>query len=368
MALFAIEVQDGNIDGPYTESRALAYAKEANRQRARRRRAGTGQTRPRITAVTDRWRRREMSNVSSHRHSGGEEVWLIPIGIVLAVGVVLYWAGRLAAVIAGTTCTATSSRSSPRFAHLGNPSAAWHANVGPPAVYWFLQLLGLVVLAAAASRSLVVCPRDRPQRHPHESGPRRRTRRRARARAARSAKRRRRTGAASGARRRCARRLRNRGRRTSAWRSARHAGCKCWATVEDSILVFGPPRSGKGLHLVIPAILNYPGAVVTTSTRPDSLPITLRARSSDDRPVGVFDPQGLAAGVPSALRWSPIRGCERPQTAMIRAAGLAASSDKGLDREQRQLLGAANPDRDPLPAARRRDRGQTAGRRCTNGR
>jgi hypothetical protein len=34
MALFAMEVQDGNIDGPYTERRALAYAKEANRQRA----------------------------------------------------------------------------------------------------------------------------------------------------------------------------------------------------------------------------------------------------------------------------------------------------------------------------------------------
>ena len=34
MALFAIEVQDGTIDGPYTESRALAYAKEAGRQRA----------------------------------------------------------------------------------------------------------------------------------------------------------------------------------------------------------------------------------------------------------------------------------------------------------------------------------------------
>lgn len=35
MALFAMEVQDGNIDGPYTERRALAYANEASRQRAR---------------------------------------------------------------------------------------------------------------------------------------------------------------------------------------------------------------------------------------------------------------------------------------------------------------------------------------------
>jgi hypothetical protein len=34
MALFAIEVQAGNIDGPYTQSRARVYANEANRQRA----------------------------------------------------------------------------------------------------------------------------------------------------------------------------------------------------------------------------------------------------------------------------------------------------------------------------------------------
>ena len=83
----------------------------------------------------------------------------------------------------------------------------------------------------------------------------------------------------------------------------------------------GPPRSGKGYHLVIPAILDYPGAVITTSTRADNLSATMTARATEGRPVGVFDPQGLAAGVPSALRWSPVRGCEQPQTAMIRAAG-----------------------------------------------
>ncbi|WP_256221171.1 type IV secretory system conjugative DNA transfer family protein, partial [Microbacterium sp. AR7-10] len=48
-------------------------------------------------------------------------------------------------------------------------------------------------------------------------------------------------------------------------------GREVWASVEDSILLIGPPRSGKGLHIVIPAILDAPGAVVTTSTRPDNL-------------------------------------------------------------------------------------------------
>ncbi|MDN5717399.1 MAG: TraM recognition domain-containing protein, partial [Janibacter sp.] len=102
-------------------------------------------------------------------------------------------------------------------------------------------------------------------------------------------------------------------------------GREVWASVEDSILLIGPPRSGKGLHIVIPAILDAPGAVVTTSTRPDNLTATLRARERVG-PVAVFDPQRLAEGLPAGMRWSPIRGCEDPLTAMIRATGLAAAT------------------------------------------
>lgn len=117
------------------------------------------------------------------------------------------------------------------------------------------------------------------------------------------------------------------------YRLGQSRGKGVWASVEDSILLIGPPRSGKGLHIVIPAILDAPGAVVTTSTRPDNLTATLRARMRVG-PVMVFDPQHLAEGVPAGLRWSPIRGCEDPLTAMIRAAGLAAATglaDGGVD-------------------------------------
>ncbi|GAB3597198.1 type IV secretory system conjugative DNA transfer family protein [Microbacterium tumbae] len=108
----------------------------------------------------------------------------------------------------------------------------------------------------------------------------------------------------------------------------RSRGREVWATVEDSILLIGPPRSGKGLNIVINAIVDAPGAVVTTSTRPDNLTVTLRARQ-ERGPVAVFDPQRIAPGLPAGLRWSPVRGCEDPLTAMIRAAGLSSSTNFG---------------------------------------
>jgi type IV secretion system protein VirD4 len=107
-------------------------------------------------------------------------------------------------------------------------------------------------------------------------------------------------------------------------------GPACWTSVEDSMVLLGPPRSGKGLHLVIPMILEAPGAVITTSTRPDNLAVTLRARAKLG-PVAVFDPQRLAPGVPSATRWSPVRGCENPQTAMTRARALIADPADGVE-------------------------------------
>ncbi len=105
-------------------------------------------------------------------------------------------------------------------------------------------------------------------------------------------------------------------------------GTACHCSVEDSVVILGPPRSGKGIHLAIPMILDAPGPVLTTSTRPDNLTVTLRSRSRLG-PVGVFDPQGLAPGIRSATRWSPIRGCEDPHVAMVRARALTAGSAAG---------------------------------------
>lgn len=89
-------------------------------------------------------------------------------------------------------------------------------------------------------------------------------------------------------------------------------GPSVWASVEDSILLIGRPRSGKGAHIVINTILDAPGAVITASTRPDNVTATVKARERAGGPVAVFDPQHLADGIPAGLRWSPVRGCEDP--------------------------------------------------------
>ena len=102
---------------------------------------------------------------------------------------------------------------------------------------------------------------------------------------------------------------------------SRHA---LYGSTEDSYLYLGPPRAGKGVHLIIPQTLDAPGAVLVTATRPDTLHHTWKLRQRTG-PVAVFDPQQLADGVPR-LRWSPLAGCTDPLVAINRARALAAGA------------------------------------------
>jgi type IV secretory pathway TraG/TraD family ATPase VirD4 len=102
-----------------------------------------------------------------------------------------------------------------------------------------------------------------------------------------------------------------------------------WLSVEDSLLVLGPPRSGKGMNTVVPMILEAPGAVVTTSLFTDNIALTMRQRAKRG-PVAVFAPS-LGKFLPSAMRWSPIRGCDQPDTAQLRATALAAGTSRGVE-------------------------------------
>ena len=100
---------------------------------------------------------------------------------------------------------------------------------------------------------------------------------------------------------------------------------RLFGAAEDSYLYLGPPRSGKGVHLIIPQTIEAPGPTLVTATRADTLMHTLALRA-DRGPVAVFDPQGLAGGSVPRLRWAPQRGCVDPLTAIARARALAAGA------------------------------------------
>ncbi|MDN6301451.1 MAG: TraM recognition domain-containing protein [Brachybacterium sp.] len=104
-------------------------------------------------------------------------------------------------------------------------------------------------------------------------------------------------------------------------------GVTAYVSMEDAVLLIGPPRMGKGFGYVISDIVSAPGPVVTTSTRGDNMSATILARSKKG-PVWVFDPEGVT-GRESTLRWSPILGCEDGDVAKERADRLIEGTGLG---------------------------------------
>lgn len=102
-----------------------------------------------------------------------------------------------------------------------------------------------------------------------------------------------------------------------------------WGSAEDSYIVIGPPRTGKTTRLIIPRILEWPGAVLSTSVRPDVAKATAERRKANAGRVFGFDPEGdLDAGL-EPLRWSLTAGCENPTIAQRRAAAMASHGGFG---------------------------------------
>lgn len=111
------------------------------------------------------------------------------------------------------------------------------------------------------------------------------------------------------------------------WRVGRSRGKDVFVSIEDSVALEGPPRSGKGYRVLISAILDWSGPLITTSTTNDNLTATLRMRERRGD-VYVFDPQGLS-GTRHPLRVSPIAGCEDPLVAMQRGNAIITGTALG---------------------------------------
>jgi type IV secretion system protein VirD4 len=265
-----------------------------------------------------------MGFVSRPKISEPKDVALYAVAGGLVLVGILWLGGATSALIAGHRVGRDDVFAGlGAFGHIGNPSRAWHVPVGPAVLYWCVTAIALLLatgLTIAIGRLLSV------ESHRRDDDPT----------AIVGLADRHQVNASAGSAALLARAsvlrpsLLRPGPGDVGYSLGSARGVECWSSVEDSMIVLGPPRSGKGHNLVIPMILDSPGAVITTATRADNLTATITSRAMRG-PVGVFDPEGLAAGVPSTLRWSPVRGCERPQTAMVRANALCAESAGGTE-------------------------------------
>ncbi len=115
-------------------------------------------------------------------------------------------------------------------------------------------------------------------------------------------------------------------------------GGPVWAPAERSVLVLGPPRSGKTTSLVVPNILASPGPVVSTSTKPDVLEATAASRSRRGECM-LYDPNATVEPPPGVrrVRWSPVPLCtdwddaSKMARAMVRTTRPRGELDGAVD-------------------------------------
>ena len=178
-----------------------------------------------------------------------------------AVGSVVAWAGAaITAVLSGHPVPEVDPGAGllALAQFRGNPSAAWGQPVGPAWLYWTstASVIAVMVTVVAAGRWVTA----------RSKGARAHDPRRIRGLASRTE-----VARVAGAKALIARagdlrpslvhpKVGELGHRLGT-----ACGVACYASVEDSMVLLGPPRSGKGVHIVINAILDAPGAVITTS-------------------------------------------------------------------------------------------------------
>lgn len=103
------------------------------------------------------------------------------------------------------------------------------------------------------------------------------------------------------------------------------------ADPESAVMVLGPPRSGKTSAVMIPALLGASGPAVSTSTKPDVMRATMRARKQLGD-VWLFDPAGQESKLPSRVRrlcWSPVAAAGTWDQALITARAMTACTQVG---------------------------------------
>ena len=125
------------------------------------------------------------------------------------------------------------------------------------------------------------------------------------------------------------------------------------AKQRESVLVFGPPGSGKTSAFAIPNILEWDGPAVVCSVTSEILRTTIRVRSSHGRMAWIYDPTGSVGDVLRA-GWDPIPQCVRLSES--HEVGPPLRLALGPDERHPRRLLAVRRLRPPRPAPPRRQR------------
>lgn len=118
-----------------------------------------------------------------------------------------------------------------------------------------------------------------------------------------------------------------------------------WVSYQDLVLLVAPPRQGKTAWLG-GALIDFPGAALAASTKPDFFNLTAGSRA-DIGPIMVCNPRELG-GVASTMRWSPVVGAEDVEIADLHARAMVegardtavaqASNDRFFEQRASILL------------------------------
>ena len=103
------------------------------------------------------------------------------------------------------------------------------------------------------------------------------------------------------------------------------------ATPQSATLVLGPPRSGKTMDVIIPAVLSASGPVISTATKPEVMEATMFARG-EIGDVWLFDPSGEYTELPQGIRrlcWSPVAAASTWDAALLTSRAMTACTRVG---------------------------------------